>query len=136
MEKEKHLEFLQNTITRMSTHSFQMKGYAVTLVAAFLAVYASTSNRTFIFLAMFPTVLFWFLDSYYLQQERKFRGIYEDVAGLTNMFAVKPYEMPAQKYQKQLDPQFSFWNAFFSKTILYLYLAILVSLLAMAAVLN
>lgn len=31
MGKEKHLEFLQNNISRMNQCSFQMKGWAITI---------------------------------------------------------------------------------------------------------
>jgi Flp pilus assembly protein TadB len=81
--KIKHLEFIQTNISRMNQCSFQMKGWALTIVTVLLTLYATTVDSTthgnvaFIFIAIVPTVLFWFLDSYYLQQERKFRGIYK-----------------------------------------------------------
>jgi hypothetical protein len=119
--KRQHLEFLQNVITRMSTNSFQIKVIAIAVVSALLAICASTTNVMFIFLSLVPTILFWFLDSYYLQQERKFRGIYNDAAGLGGKIDVKPYEMPIQKYTKEIGKQYSFLNVFFSKTIAWLY---------------
>jgi len=66
------------------------------------------------------------LDSYYLQQERKFRGIYNNVAGLKTDVEVKPYEMPIQKFQGR---QYCFCKVFFSKTIVWLYGTILFLLL-------
>lgn len=123
--KRQHLEFIQNVITRMNANSFQIKGLAITLVTVLMAIYASTKNVTFIFVGILPLLLFWFLDSYYLQQERKFRGIYNDVTGLKKKIEVKPYEMPIQKYTKELDKQFSYWNVFFSPTIGRLYLSVI-----------
>jgi hypothetical protein len=116
--KQQHLEFIQNVITRMNTNSFQIKGMAVTIVSALIAIYASTSNTIFVFLGIAPTLLFWFLDSYYLQQERKFRGVYNNVAGLKNDVEIKPYEMPIQKFK---GGQYCFCKVFFSKTISWLY---------------
>ena len=87
-DRVKHLEFLQTNIARMNQCSFQMKGWAIAIVSALLAVYAATindlgeGNKAFLIVAVFPTIIFWFLDSYYLTQERKFRGIYNDVAGI------------------------------------------------------
>ena len=107
----------------MNANSFQIKGLGITLVTALMAVYASTKNVTFIFLGILPLLLFWFLDSYYLQQERKFRGIYNDVTGLKEKISIRPYEMPIHKYTKELDKQFSYWNVFFSPTIKWLYLS-------------
>jgi hypothetical protein len=125
--KKQHLEFIQNVITRMNTNSFQIKGMAITIVSALLAIYASTTNIIFIFLSIIPTLLFWFLDSYYLQQERKFRGVYNNVCGLKNDIDVKPYEMPIQKFQ---GGQYCFCRVCFSKTIAWLYGTIVVLLLA------
>ncbi len=91
-EQLKHLEFIQNVITRMNTNSFQIKGWAVTLVSALLAIFASTKNDYFVLAAMFPAVVLWFLDSYYLMQERKFRGLYDDVAGVSEQpKPIKPF---------------------------------------------
>jgi len=98
-EERQHLEFIQNVITRMNTNSFQIKGMAITIVSALIAIYASTTNTAFIFLGIVPTLLFWFLDTYYLQQERKFRGVYNNVAGLKSDVEIKLYEMPIQKFQ-------------------------------------
>jgi hypothetical protein len=128
----KHLEFIQNIITRMNTNSFQIKGMAITIVSAFLAIYAASPKFMFIFFAIFPTFLFWFLDAYYLQQEKKIRGIYNDVAGIPvknhTPISVLPFEMPINKYNKK---NFSYFNALTSKTIIWFYLLIIIVLLGL-----
>lgn len=128
-KKRQHLEFIQNIITRMNTNSFQLKGLTITIVSALMAVYASNPKVLFVFFGIPPTILFWFLDTYYLQQERKFRGVYNDVAKLKNNIAVKRYEMPIHKYDKSVDKQYSYWNVLFSKTIAWLYVSIIIFLL-------
>jgi len=80
----KHLEFIQAVITRMNANSFQLKGWSIAIVSALLALYANSNNVIYIFVAIIPTLLFWGLDAYYLQQERKFRGVYNNVSGLKN----------------------------------------------------
>jgi hypothetical protein len=117
-DKIKHLEFIQNIITRMNTNSFQIKGMAITIVSALLAIYATTTNIAYVFLGIIPTILFWFLDSYYLQQERKFRGVYNNIVGLKNDIEIKPFEMPIQKFKGK---QYCFCKVFFSKTLAWLY---------------
>ena len=83
---EKHLEFIQSNISRMNQCSFQMKGWAVTVLSAFLAIFASsatgnkTGNTMYLFLAIVPTALFWILDSIYLSKEHKMIALYNDVA--------------------------------------------------------
>ena len=101
---------------------------AITIVSALMAIYASTSKVIFIFIGIPPTILFWFLDSYYLQQERKFRGIYNDIIGIKQKVEVKLYEMPIHKYTKKINKQYSYFNVCFSKTIVWLYLSIIILL--------
>ena len=119
--KIKHLEFIQSTITRMNQNSFQIKGWMITLVSALLALYASSERVVYILIAIVPAVVFWFLDAYYLQQERRFRGVYNDVAGLSpddSRINVREFEMPIQKYQ---CGKYCYFNVLFSKTIFPLY---------------
>jgi len=76
--KIKFLEMIQNIITRMSTNSFMLKGWAVTLVAGTFALLNIESNNLVFLIAYIPVVLFWLLDSYYLQLERKYRRLYNN----------------------------------------------------------
>ncbi|NCA80097.1 MAG: hypothetical protein EOM76_07935 [Sphingobacteriia bacterium] len=128
-EKRQHLTFIQGVITRMNTNSFQIKGWTITIVSALLALYANSSNVIYIFVAIIPVLLFWFLDAYYLQQERKFRGIYNDVAELgdeTKKNKVRPFEMPLQNYK---EGKYCYFNVFRSKTIAWFYGALFFLLL-------
>lgn len=125
-EKIKHLEFIQEAITRMNNNSFQMKGWMVGIVSAVLAVYASTKNHLLVLIAIFATVIFWFLDAYYLTQERKFRGLYKDVAGISE----KPKEIKTFAMRPDLytGGKYSFFNGFISATVISLYLSVIVFL--------
>ncbi len=128
-EKLKHLEFIQNVITRMNASSFQIKGLAVTLVSAILGVYIATNNDYFILLAVFPSIVSWFLDSYYLSQERRFRGLYNDVAGVTkDQIEIKLFEMRPDLYSGCF---YSHPKAFFSKTVWVMYGPIIIVLVGM-----
>jgi len=130
-ENIKHLEFIQNVITRMNTNSFQIKGWSIVIASALLAIYASTKNNYFFLVAVFPTLIFWFLDAYYLNQERKFRGLYNDVAGITE----KPKEIKlfAMSPDLYVGGKYSYWSALFSVTILTMYLAMTVILIGIFA---
>lgn len=74
----KHLELIQSVVTRMAQNSFALKGWAVTLVVAILALGAKESAK-FLLVALLPAVIFWGLDGYYLRQERLFRRLYDAV---------------------------------------------------------
>ncbi len=128
-DKIKHLEFIQNIITRMNTNSFQIKTWTVTIVSALLAIFASTKNAWFILAGIFPVLVFWFLDTYYLMQERKFRGLYNDVAGVTEKpEEIKLFEMRPDLYT---GGKYSYLEVLISETIWTLYLPIIIILLGL-----
>lgn len=78
--KLKHLEFIQNTITRMASNSFMLKGWCVTIVSALIALSIKESDYRLYLAAFIPVVVFWILDSYYLWLEKVFRDLYKEVA--------------------------------------------------------
>jgi len=121
MEQERiqHLEFIQNIINRMNSNSFQIKEWMITIVSALLALYASSDNVTYVFVAIVPTLLFWYLDAYYLQLERKFRGLYDDVKDPEKRISF--FSMDITNYK---DGRFKFCECLFSRTIAPLYLLI------------
>lgn len=131
-KKVKHLEFIQSNIARMNQCSFQMKGWAITVVTALLALYAASiapelgqGKNMFIFVAIAPTVIFWFLDSFYLQQERKFRGLYNDLIDEKRCTEIRDYEMPLNRY---CGCQYCLLKIMWSKTESILYLPIIAGL--------
>lgn len=111
-EKLKYLEFIQNTISRMNKNSFQIKGCMVTIVAALLALCANSVNILYVYISIFPTIMFWVLDAYYLKQERKFRELFNEAV----KDKTKPFSMNTRKYKV------CYCKAFFSKTLLFFYL--------------
>ncbi|WP_158626423.1 MULTISPECIES: hypothetical protein [Corallococcus] len=71
----KRAELHQGIISRMAQNSFAIKGWAVTVITALLAFGNKDTERYFAVLAVYPTVVFWGLDSYFLMKERQFRGL-------------------------------------------------------------
>lgn len=121
----KHLEFIQDGINRFGSNSFQMKGWMLAIVSALLGFFASSDNTKFAVVAILPVLVFWGLDAYYLQLERKFRGIYNDV--IHSEKDIAPFEMPFQNYK---NGKYAFWDVVFSKTLLFLYLPVILILVA------
>lgn len=78
--KIRHLEMIQGLISRMASNSFMLKGWAITLVAGVFALSAKDTNSLYFLIAYVPIILFWFLDSHYLQMERQFKVLYKSVA--------------------------------------------------------
>ena len=79
-EEIKRLEMIQAIIARMAQNSFVIKGWAVTLSAALLALNARGADLSFAVLAVFPAVVFCGMDAYYLSLERQFRATYNTLA--------------------------------------------------------
>lgn len=67
------IKIIQDIIKRMASNSFSVKTWTITLVVATLLF---TGSNNHILIAFIPLFAFWFLDSYYLQQERLFREVY------------------------------------------------------------
>lgn len=77
--KVKHLEMIQNIIKRMANNSFLLKAWTVSLIVAIFTLADSKTNQTYFGVTYIPVVAFWFLDSYYLQMERKYIELYDIV---------------------------------------------------------
>lgn len=73
----KHLEMLQQVITRMANNSFLLKGWSVTLLSAILVVTAKDKIYPMGWIALIPIIIFWLLDGFFLRQERLFRKLYD-----------------------------------------------------------
>ena len=78
--RAKHLEMIEGVIERMGNNSFQLKGWAVTLVALVGALSAQGTDKRFFLVAFIPILAFWFLDAFYLKMERKYKILYKNVA--------------------------------------------------------
>ena len=76
--KRCHLNMIQQVITRMRNNSFALKGWSVGMMIAIYA-FASQNSHKAVVVTLIPLIVFWFLDSYYLTLERKFRALYDDV---------------------------------------------------------
>lgn len=79
MDKEKHLEMIENIISRMANCSFLIKGWTLTIIAAVFGLAAKDSDIKFVIIAYIIIPCFWWLDGFYLSQERKYRALYDKV---------------------------------------------------------
>lgn len=117
-EKMKYLEMIQGVINRMASNSFILKGWAVTLVAGVFALVGNDNENIYNIIAYIPIIVFWGLDSFYLLQERLYRGLYEKVRLLDNSdidFSMKATEV---EFGSEVNNLFS---CIISETELYFY---------------
>lgn len=81
--KRKHLEFIQNIVSRMAGNLFFLRGWTITLITALLALFIKSDSSNYaIYFLMALVLVFWILDGYFLSQERMFRDLYNYVRKL------------------------------------------------------
>lgn len=119
--KLKHLEFIQNVITRMNTNSFLVKGWTTILVSALFALSARDAIQRYVYITWLVIPMFWFLDGFFLGQERQYRKLYAHVAQLSPQEIT--FDMNAKPYSTR---QTSWLVAIFSRTLLLYYLTLFV----------
>lgn len=120
VKKLKHLELIQNVINRLANSSFFLKGWTVIFVAAVLGFATKDSKPHYVWLAAIPTLSFWVLDGFYLNQEGLFRRLY-DVVRETDEDEID-FSMNTVPFKQSGD----WFKAMFTKTLLFFYLTILI----------
>lgn len=120
--KIQHLNMIQEIIIRMADNSFKIKGWVITILAALAALSVDKINKDYLLIGILPIVAFWYLDSFYLRQERLFRKLYEEVA--------KKNESDIDflmNTQKHIEGVSSTITIMFSKTLRVFYIGLLVA---------
>ncbi len=115
----KYFEMIQGVINRMASNSFMLKGWAVTLVSGIFILASKDADKTYFLVAYIPVIVFWGLDAYYLQQERLYRSLYNDVRNMKAddiAFAMKA------TYNDYQDEKNKWVNCVVSKTEIWFYL--------------
>jgi hypothetical protein len=123
----KEIEIIQDIIKRMAFNSFIIKGWAITLVVITLLL-KGTENQ--IWLAFIPLLVFWFLDAYFLWQERLYRKLYDWV--VNNRLKTDEYlfDMNAYRFKDKVQSKL---RIMFSITLGWFYgsIAILIIIYAL-----
>jgi hypothetical protein len=79
-ERIKHMELLQAVIARLANEAALVRGWALTVAAAFYGFAAKSLNWRIAAVGLLPVVAFWWLNVYYLWSEQKYRRLYNRVA--------------------------------------------------------
>ncbi|MFO1143065.1 MAG: hypothetical protein U1E59_11835 [Amaricoccus sp.] len=122
-----HLNIIQATVSRLANNSFLLKGWSITIVSAIVALAAKDGTPKLVALALFPAIVFWALDGYFLFQERLFRELY-------NRVRLLPYN--AIDFDMTLAPNASgSWpSATFSRTIVLFHGCIVALIVVLALI--
>lgn len=121
MERQlKHLEFVQGVVSRLAANSFRIKGWSVVLVSALFVLAAREGRIAFSFIALVPLAFLWWLDGYFLWQERLFRALYDHVRSLDE--SKIDFSMNVAPFMG--DRPRTWRSAIFSKTLVIFYVAL------------
>ena len=124
-DERKHLDFVQSIISRLAQCSFQLKQWSVLLVTICFCLGLIIFDRKFILIALISILCFWFLDAFYLHQERKYRGLFN---ALTNSETphINAYDLNASNYLKGFK---EYLIVLFSRTISLVYIPLILVVL-------
>lgn len=101
----KEIDLIQACISRMAHNSFLIKGWAITIVAVVLALAQKAANPVVLCgIMLIPLISFWWLDTFFLWTEKKYRKMYEWVLknraeGNDEML----YELDPTRFEDKVD---------------------------------
>ncbi|MEG2310511.1 MAG: hypothetical protein RSB76_00825 [Clostridia bacterium] len=125
--KDNHLNMIQDIIKRMADNSFNLKAWAILIIVAIFTFAGENNNIKCILFTNLPLVVFWCLDTYYLQLERKYRLLYETVRLKDDKDI--DYDMSFKNLLVNMNgaKKISYFNCLFSKTQVLFYLTCIIT---------
>jgi hypothetical protein len=97
----KEIELIQDIIKRMASNSFLIKGWTITLVVASLLL---KGPRYQTWIAFIPLMMFWFLDAYFLWQEKMYRKLFDWVMDNRLKTTEHLFDMNARRFKDSVSP--------------------------------
>lgn len=126
VEKIAFLNILQGIISRLANTASVIKVASVTASSAFLA-FSINKDINFHWWMFLPTaIVFWAFHAYFLQQERAFVKIYNDVANIDSEERVD-FSISKEKLDKFREPYVAI---FFRKTVFLFHSLICIGFVA------
>lgn len=120
----KEIDLIQSCINRMSQNSFSCKGWCLTLIAGVFALVPANIGKWYICVVMLCVdMCFWYLDSFYLLQEKLYRDKYEWVIQ-KRLEGNEDFLYDLDPYNKNMnleDKKRKLFKVMISKTILPMY---------------
>lgn len=96
----KEIDLIQEIIKRRASNSFLLKGWTITLVVATLLLKGSVNQ---VLLAFIPIFVFWYLDAYFLWQERMYRKLYNWVVENRPKTDEHLFDLNAYRFEKDVQ---------------------------------
>ncbi|HHT7733866.1 TPA: hypothetical protein ACT2FU_000520 [Streptococcus suis] len=121
--KSKHIDLVQSIVTRMAQNSFFIKGWMITIVVGLFIFLQNDNLKNNLYIYLAPIIGFWFLDSYYLWQERLYRNLYSQL--IIDLSESSDLKLSVESYKKEIQ----YCSALFSITELLTYLPVALCIL-------
>jgi hypothetical protein len=108
---------IRHIINRMATNSFIIKGWTLAVLGIILLL-SSTGYQALI--AVFALLVFWYLDAYFLRQEKTYRALYNEIVENKLNTSDEFFDMRSARYEAGIEvPRPS--KLMLSKTLLIFY---------------
>jgi hypothetical protein len=106
----RHLELIQDVISRLGNDGFLVKGWCLTFAGALFGFAFESRNAWLAVVAFIATLAFWWLDAYFLRCERLFRLLYARVSDQDP--SVPPFFMAATlpSFVQQAEKDVKTWR--------------------------
>ncbi len=121
----KEIDIIQDIIKRMANNSFKIKTYTIVIISL---IFILNGLKYKILISYIPLFIFWFLDAYYLWQERLYRRLYNWVINNRLKTDEHLFDMNAYRFKKEEQTKvrimfsitlFWFYGTLFLLTLVY-----------------
>ena len=116
----KEIDLIQACISRMAHNSFLIKGWTISIVAVVLALAEKLALSIDLYLIiLIPLFGFWYLDSFFLQTEKKYREMYKWVLEKRELGDMeKKYDLNPNRFNDKVESR---WQVMWSVTLRWFY---------------
>lgn len=137
--KDTHLGFIQSVVTRMGQNSLQTKSWCITLTVALITFYTARDikpeNVRFFIVLWTVDTLFLIIYACYFLLEKRYRCLYDVVAGLESDGGVMVANY-SLKIPDELKERKTWWRAILTRSVLRFYGVLFIYQCGILATLN
>ncbi len=116
-KKIKHLELIQNIISRMGGNLFTLRGWMITLIVGLSALFLEFGRNKLQVILILVIFVFWIHDGYFLALERRYRDLYEKVRQMEE--GEIDFSMNISEFEKLAKNTVLY--CMYSKTLIFFY---------------
>lgn len=126
----KELDLIQSVISRMANNSFLIKGWTMTLMSALIAfgkdsILANINGIYYLIMMLGILIPFWWLDAYYLRQERLFRKVHDRTIKDPEAKERLAFSLDIKEESKSVN---SVWKIMWTGSVRWFYIPIILLL--------